>query len=197
MRKQLASILFVPLLLASCGGGGGTAAECQDQYWDGETGVCLPDGWAVVDRETLAQRGVPEEVIAAFQAEESVSGQFPTVTVTREQLSSDDIDAPAYSEASIRSVSTLPGYKLIDTRKVVIDGQNIEMHVFSAQPLNEEPERKFYQISSVRDGNGYTFTALTPLSISSTLEKQVIAIMQSATLREPGTTDSDSASSEE
>jgi hypothetical protein len=107
------------------------------------------------------------------------------VTVTREELPSQDVSSATYSQASIRSVTTLPGYKLVDTRRVVIDGANVDMHIFSAQPLSEEPERKFYQISVAEEGFGYTFTALVPLSISSALEREILAIMGSATLRDP------------
>ena len=160
--------LALPLLLVGCGGSG-SVAECQDQYWDGAVGTCLPDGWNVVDRETLSQRGVGEEVVAAFQDEDSVSGQFPTVLVTREAVAG-DVTPEAYSKASVRSVTTLPGYKLVDSRSVVIDGSQVDMHIFSAQPLSEEPERKFYQISTTHGGAGYTFTALTPISTSSALE---------------------------
>ncbi len=196
MNRRLAILLLLPLFLVSCGGGSSTAdASCKDQYWDGTVGLCLPEGWNVVARETLAQRGVPEDVIAAFQSEKSVSGQFPTVTVTRERLPDDTVDSPAYSKASIRSVSTLQGYKLVDTRRVVMDGQNLDMHIFSAQPLSEEPERKFYQISAVAEGYGYTYTALTPLSISAALEKDVLAVMTSATLRDPSGADDESAES--
>lgn len=185
MYRRVIMIAALPLLLSACGGGT-TVAECQDTYWDGIIGTCLPAGWNVVDRETLNQRGVGEEVVVAFQDEDSVSGQFPTVLVTRE-IVPNEVDPVAYSKASIRSVTTLAGYKLMDTRAVTIDGADIELHVFSAQPIAEEPERKFYQISTAVDGAGYTFTALTPISTSSALEKEILLILQSATLAEPDT----------
>ncbi len=185
MRRRLLLLAAIPLLLSACGGGGSSKAVCTQQYWDGTIGVCLPDGWNVVARETLDERGLPAEVIAAFQAEKAVSGQFPTVTVTEEKLTQ-DADSAAYSKASIRAVSTLPGYKLIDSRSVTIDGNAVDMHVFSAQPLPEEPERRFYQVSVVgKNRTGYTFTALTPLSIGSGLENEVTTIVKSSTLKEP------------
>ncbi len=183
MHRRFLALLVVPLLLSACGGGA-SVAECQGQYWGGAVGTCLPAGWSVVDRETLSQRGVGEEVVAAFQAEESVSGQFPTVLVTREAVA-DDVAPDAYSKASIRSVTTLPGYKLVDSRKLTIDDADVEMHIFSAQPIAEEPERKFYQVSTVHGGAGFTFTALTPVSTSSALEKEILLILQSATLTQP------------
>ncbi len=144
-----------------------------------------PSASACPGKETLDERGLPAEVIAAFQAEKAVSGQFPTVTVTEEKLTQ-DADSAAYSKASIRAVSTLPGYKLIDSRSVTIDGNAVDMHVFSAQPLPEEPERRFYQVSVVgKNRTGYTFTALTPLSIGSGLENEVTTIVKSSTLKEP------------
>lgn len=188
MRRRFALLALVPFLLASCGGGS-SASACTQQYWDGTVGLCLPEGWNVVAREMLDERGLPEEVIAAFQAEKAVSGQFPTVTVLQETLSQ-DADSTAYSEASIRAVSTLPGYKLIDSKSVTIDGAAVTMHVFSAQPLPEEPERRFYQVSAVANKTGYTFTALTPMSISSGLETDVTTIIKSATLKEPSASNS-------
>lgn len=184
MRRPLALIATLSFLLVSCGGGSEAASVCTQQYWDGTIGVCLPTGWTPVARETLNERGLPEEVIAAFQAEKAVSGQFPTVTVTQEKLTL-DVDSSAYSKASIRAVSTLPGYKVIDTRSVTVDGASIEMHIFTAQPLAGEPERRFYQISSVSKGIGYTFTALTPPSIATGLEDEVTAIIKSASFKAP------------
>ncbi len=182
--RRLLPLLLLPLLLASCGGGGSGSSVCTQQYWDGTVGVCLPDGWNVVAREMLDERGLPAEVIAAFQADKAVSGQFPTVTVTEEALAQ-EADSAAYSTASIRAVSTLPGYKLIDSKSVTIDGAGVDMHVFSAQPLPEEPERRFYQVSVVANRKGYTFTALTPMSVSNGLETEVTAVLKSGTLKEP------------
>ncbi len=185
MNKRLLALLVFPLILAACGGGGGSSTSaCKEQFWNGTVGICLPADWKVVDRETLSQRGLPDEVILAFQADKAVSGQFPTVTVTRETVS-DGVDSTAYSTASIRSVATLPGYRLIDTKKQKLDGQDVELHTFTAQPLSEEPERRFYQVSAVSKGVGYTFTALTPLSVSTTLEKEVLAMMESASFIDP------------
>lgn len=184
MRKLL-SLLSTTLLLASCtGSGGGNAAACDQQYWDGVIGVCLPKNWSVVDRETLQSRGVPEEVMIAFQSSQVVSGQTPTVTVTKETPQT-DIDPAAYSAASIRSVTGLPGYKQIDARAFKWQGHDLHIHVFSAQPLPEEPERRFYQLSTTNAGNGYTLTALTPLSVSSSVEAEIQTIMRSLTFTDP------------
>ncbi len=185
MRK-LITLLSLPILLASCSGSGGTGtqAACKQQFWDGTMGVCLPTNWKVVDRETLTSRGVPDEVTAAFQSSAVVAGQNPTVTVTKETLQS-DLDPVGYSQASIRSVASLPGYKLIDTRAVKIEGKNLELHVFSAKPLPEEPERRFYQLSTTNKSIGYTLTALTPLSVSSSLETEVLTIMRSLVFTDP------------
>lgn len=183
--KRLSAVLAAVLFLASCGGGSSTSATaCAQQFWNGTIGMCLTTGWNIVDRETLTQRGVPDEVIAAFQADKAVAGQFPTITVTRENLQT-KTDSTSYSKASIRSVGTLPGYKLIDTRDMKVDGQTVQMHVFTAQPLAEEPERRFYQVSAVSGNTGYTFTALTPLSVSDALEKQIKTMLQAVTFIDP------------
>ena len=180
------SLLACTLLLSACGSSSGNSStsSCKQQYWDGTLGVCLPATWKVLDRETLQSRGVPDEVTTAFQSSVVVSGQNPTVTVTKETLQG-TIDSVSYSQASIRSVASLPGYKLIDTRAVKIDGNDLELHVFSALPLPEEPEKRFYQLSSVSNGFGYTLTALTPLSVSSSLESEVLTIMRSLTFKDP------------
>ena len=103
---------------------------------------------------------------------------------TSEKLTT-PLDSPAYSLASIRSVTTLPGYKLLDSRTVSVEGQNVELHIFTAQPVSQEPERRFFQLSAVAAGIGYTVTALTPVSISETLQKQILLIMNSVGFSEP------------
>ena len=177
--------LVLSMLVAGCGGSSSksTAVECTQQFWNGTIGLCLPAKWSVLEREKLALRGVPEQVMVAFQSESTVSGQTPTVTVTSEKLSS-PLTSADYSRASIRSVATLPGYKLLDSRTVDIEGQSVELHIFTAQPIAGEPERRFFQVSAVAAQIGYTVTALTPVSISDTLEKEVLLILKSVRFSE-------------
>jgi hypothetical protein len=184
-------VLISAVLLTSCGGGGeGDEAACRD-YWFGAVGIgtCLPDRWDVLDRAALDERGTTQDVLIAFQTKEAVSGQFPTVTVTREPLAS-AVDAAVYSEATIRSVSVLPHYKLIDRRTVKIAGDggttvSLPIHIFSAQPVNGEPQRRFYQLSTVHGKFGYTLTALTPLSVESSLDTAVQNILSGITFEAP------------
>lgn len=182
MKKTTLTLFLATLALAACSGSS-TASLCKQQYWDGTLGVCLPDKWSVVDHETLVQRGLPPEVVTAFQSSVSVAGQNPTVIVTKETLPA-PVDPLTYNQASIRSVTSLPSYKQIDLRKVKIDGVSLDLHVFSAQPVPEEPERRYYQMSSTTKGAGYTLTGLTPLSVSSSLESEILAIMQSLTFKD-------------
>ena len=143
----------------------------------------MPKGWTVIDVETLRARGVPGDTIVAFQSSEAVSGQFPTVTVTHEALA--QVATPAtYSEASIRSVSVLPAYELIDSTKMSIDGETVDLHIFTAQPISDEPARRFYQVSTVANEIGYTVTSAVPVSVKDSVEKQIIAVLQSTTFEE-------------
>lgn len=159
---------------------------CQT-YWFEQVGACLPSTWKLLDRTELTERGVPDDVIIAFQSETSVSGQYPTISVTKEPLST--VATPeAYSEATTRSVAVLPGYKLIDQKQVTIDGESLPVHVFFAQPVSGEPQRRFLQVSTVSGQNGYTVTALTPLTVSSALENEIFTIMGSITFKPPETT---------
>ena len=185
MKKLLAALSLVTVL-AACGGGGSSTAEvvCKEQFWNGVVALCLPAGWTVLEREKLEERGVPEQVIVAFQSEKAVSGQTPTLTVTSETLPA-PMDSPSYSKASIRSVASLPGYKLLDSRSMQVEGQAVELHVFTAQPVEGEPERRFYQLSAVAATIGYSFTALTPVSISDQLEKEILLIVNSVRFSEP------------
>lgn len=183
MKRFLATLSLVTFLTA-CGGTKTTAIVCKEQYWNGVIGVCLPAGWTVIEHEKLADRGVPDQVMVAFQSDKTVSGQSPTITVTSEKLSS-PLDSPAYSKASIRSVTTLPGYKLIDSKSMEVEGQKVDLHVFSAQPVAGEPERRFFQLSAVAANIGYTVTALTPVSISDTLQQEINLIMNSVRFSEP------------
>lgn len=138
----------------------------------------------MLERERLTERGIPEQVVVAFQSETSVSGQTPTLTVTSERLPT-AMDTPTYSRASIRSVTTLPGYKLLDSRSVEIEGQDAEIHAFTAQPIQGEPERRFTQLSAASGSSGYTFTALTPVSVGDKLEKEILLILNSVRFSEP------------
>jgi len=183
MRKTLSISLFC-LFLASCGGGTAEVA-CDNTYSDAFVGTCLPDGWHVVDRDELDDRGVPAEVTSAFQSDAPYSGQFATVTVTREVLPQ-DLDSEEYSAASVLSVQTLPGYEEVDRRNLVVDGADVTLHIFTAQPRDDQPESRFYQVSAVStDSIGYTFTGATPVSVPDELESQVIAILRNVTLAQP------------
>ena len=184
MKRLIIPVGILALLLTACGSSGEAEVACSLEYWDGTIGTCLPDEWGVLDSETLRRRGVPEETIAAFQADQAVSGQFPTVTVTQESLSR-PTTPEAYSQASIRSVSVLPGYSELETTSMEIDGNTVQLHVFSAQPVESDPARRFYQVSTVADEKGYSFTAATPISISDILEQQVLLILGNVTLEAP------------
>jgi hypothetical protein len=187
MRRIAISTVMFSLILSACSiGGSSSASSCTEDYWDGEIGACLPDGWVVVDTETLLQRGVPPETIVAFQAEQAVSGQFPTVAVTREALAQ-EVSSDDFSSASMRAVSVLPGYTLIDSRSVRIDGTKADVHIFSAQPSEAEPRRRYYQMSFNKGLRGYTVTATTPVAIEDNLEGSIFAIFEGFTLVDPET----------
>lgn len=183
--KKFCMAVGLCMVLAGCGGGASErTANCEYAYWDGAVGTCLPTGWHVVDRNGLDQRGVPRDVVVAFQSDTAASGQFPTVTVTREALAQ-PIGSTAYSEASVQSVKSLPGYQELDLRDQITDDEDVKMHIFSAQPRVDAPKTRFYQLSAVSGNYGYTFTAAVPLSVESDLENQLLLIIGNATFRKP------------
>lgn len=182
VMKKTFAFAALTLLLSACGGSSANIA-CESAYWDGKIGTCLPDGWRVVDREELDERGIPGEVLVAFQSEEPYAGQFATVTVTRESLSQ-ALTSSEYSEASVASVKGLPGYTEVDEQTVAVDGEDVLLHIFTAQPQEDQPESRFYQVSAVSSNEGFTFTGATPVSISDELEGQVQLIISSATFQE-------------
>ncbi len=194
MRKTIVASALL-LLLSACGGSEGEVA-CEMEYWDGTVGTCLPTGWHALDRAELDDRGVPTEVVAAFQSDNPTSGQYATITVTREALAR-VMTTPEYSEASVQSVVGLPNYDEVDQVDVTIDDDDVSLHVFTAQPNPEQPESRFYQVSAVADGAGYTFTAATPVSIDATLEEQVLVILRSATFVGPDGEEADDEEDEE
>lgn len=169
-------ILSACFLLTACGGGSSSTA-CDQDYWDGSVGTCIPEGWDIIDQETLRQRGVPEETIVAFQITESVSGQFPTVAVTKERLPS-PVSAENYSLASIRSVEVMEGYELVDSKDFTVDGEDVTLHIFTAQPIEGEPRRRFHQVSTAIEDIGFTATAVSPVSITNDLEKDMMLILE-------------------
>lgn len=180
--SRVAAIAVVcSALLTGCGRKD-TAVVCRTSYWDGVVGTCLPAGWKPLEPTVLQGGDVPGEVIAAFQADQFVSGQIPTVVVTREALLR-DWDSAAYSDANVQSVKTLPAFSSLDEREVTIDDAKVTLHTFTAQPLAEEPAKRFYQLSAVARKVGYTFTAALPVSVEKTVEQQVLAILRGATFR--------------
>ncbi|MBP9750980.1 MAG: hypothetical protein KBC95_04010, partial [Candidatus Peribacteraceae bacterium] len=146
--------------------------------------TCLPQGWHAVDPALLQENGLPPEVVAAFQADVDVSGVFPTVTVTR-QVMRTPMTAGQFSEASITAVSVLPEYKRLDQKAVSVDGQEVAVHVYSAQLREDRPVQRYYQMSTVSGRSGFTFTGALPLSVEAVLEQKVLLILQNATFREP------------
>ena len=185
--KRLMPLAALCVLLAACGGSESTEATCEYAYWDGTVGTCLPAGWHVVDRDGLDQKGVPRDVIVAFQADAPSAGQFPTVTVTKEPLAR-PVASEAYSAASVESVKGLPGFAEIDQRDVVIDDVPLKLHIYSAQPRPDEPKTRFYQVSAASGPAGYTYTAAIPLSPDSGLENQILLILGNATMRKAAET---------
>ena len=181
-RTVLPTVLF--LLLTACSGATGIKETACDQlFWDGTVGTCLPKGWHVVDRGGLDERGAPPEVLVAFQADNPVSGQFPTVTVTREVLTQ-KLTSSAYSDASVHSVEKLPEYQHVESKEVSIDGETLQMHTFTAQPRSDQPKARFFQVSMALNDIGYTFTGAVPLSVESAIENQIKLMLTNATLKE-------------
>ncbi len=194
MRVHFLVTTVLLTVLAACGGSAPVA--CEQSYWDGEVGTCLPSGWHVLDRANLDDRGVPEEAVVAFQTDESIAGQYLTIVVTREDFSQ-EVLSPDYSEAGVASVSTLPGYARLDERSVEIDGEDHILHVFTAQPSEEQPMARFYQLSLAKGRQGYTFTAATPVSIDDSAEDRITAILENATLQAPAQNEEVPAKTEE
>ena len=54
----------------------------------------------------------------------------------------------------------------------------------TSQPIESEPARRFYQLSTVADGVGYTITSTTPVSVSDDVEAQVKLILMQSTFIE-------------
>jgi hypothetical protein len=174
---------FVVFLLVGCSGSGSGEIECES-FWDGTLGTCLPSEWEHVEPSALQERGIPSEVVAAFQSREPLAGQYPTVTVTREFLSK-AFTPSAYSAESIEIVKTLPGYTVLDTNKVRIDDERVVLHSFYAQPSPDGPSYRFYQLSTVANNEGYTYTVAVPRQITEMLEKEILTILENATFVQP------------
>lgn len=180
MKRVCTAVALFSLILAGCFGGGESRSEtaCQEPYESDVLSLCLPSGWKALASSELQKRGLPAEVVAAFQGEEAISGQFPIVTVTSEALR-EALSTGDYSEASIASVETLPGYELVDRKRTEVSGEDSEIHIFHAQPTPSDPLRRFYQVSAVSNGIGYTFTAALPVSPPEEAQEQVLELLQS------------------
>lgn len=183
MRTRLSLLGFL-LILTACGGDSAVVTMCPNAYWEGEIGLCISEGWRVVDRAELDERGVSEEAMIAFQSDRPYAGQFATVVVTREVLSQ-PMTTVEYSAASILSVSGLPDYAEIDRREITVDGAEIAIHVFSAKPRADALAERFYQVSAVSQNTGFTVTAATPVSVDPALNTQIIDMLGSVTFIPP------------
>lgn len=184
MRRALI-LGLTTLLLAGCGGSGGSSkVVCDQQFWNQIFAVCLPKDWRVLSQETLTQLGVPEETVAAFQYTVPHAGQLDTVTVTKEPLS-EDMETPEYSQSNVLAVSALPDYKLIDKQTVYVDGKESALHIFSARPSPDQPIRRYYQVSAASGRTGYTFTGSFPLSIQDSEADQVTFILKNVSFTDP------------
>jgi uncharacterized protein YceK len=180
--KRIVLTLAVTLLLAGCGGGSSSTAavECQREFWDGEFGTCIPQGWGLVDSETARQRGVPaDEARVIFQADAAVSGIFPTIVITQEHLLQ-AVTAEDYSTNAIKLASIQQGYKLLDKQDLQIYDRMVKLHRFHAQPLVEQPLLLFQQWSTVKDDWGYTATSMMPVTVPKETEAAVKLILESA-----------------
>ncbi len=181
--NRLLSLATLTFLLAACGSSTtSTTVACANVYFDGTVGTCIPAGWHVVDRGQLDARGVPPEVLVAFQADAPVSGQFATVTVTREPLTK-QMTAEEYSNASMQSVQAMPGYAKVNTEQITVDGQKVTMHTFTAQPQADQPKTRFTQVSIVSGSAGYSYTGATPVTVDDAVTAQVQLIVKNATLQ--------------
>ncbi len=129
---------------------------------------------------------MPEETLIAFQANDAVSGMFPTVVLTREALS-DPLEPDVYSAAAVRSVTTYPDYDEVETRSVTVDGATVKLHIYTARLQDGAPTQRFYQLSTVHEGFGYSVTGTTPVTVDSTLEQQVELVMLQSTFVDPAT----------
>lgn len=182
--KKAAFFLCLSVLLSACGGSSSEAVACTSSFWNGDVGVCLPSGWYPLLPEEL-QESVPNEVILAFQSEELVAGKRPTVTVTKEVLEDASVTSEQYSDASLELVRSLPGYEEVRTRSQIIDNETVTLHTFTLQPLPDQPRQRFYQVSAVAEGVGYSLTAALPVSLSDdTPELEILAILGSLTFTE-------------
>lgn len=178
------SIFFALLLLTSCGGDSARTAKCDTWFWDGSIGTCLPKGWQSIDANALEEEGIPAEVVAAFRSDIEIAGRHPAVTVTRELLT-EDILSTEYSQASIDSVKSNPEYTLVDLRDQGVDGDDVQLHIFTAQLDEETPILRFYQVSATKAKVGYAFTAAVPLTIPSEVEDEILLILEHMTFKEP------------
>lgn len=174
MRK-LILLAMVTCMLVSCGGSSqNSGVDCVFEYWDGQYGTCLPEGWSVLDQETLYLRGITDETAVVFHFNEPVAGQFPNIALTKRPLAAQTMPG-LYSQESIKSVAAYGGYTLLDLKEITIDGEELQLHIFKAKPDGVK-EYRYYQVSTVAGDFGYTLTAMVPVTIDSNLEEHILKI---------------------
>lgn len=181
MRQHfLASIAITLLLLPACRA---SKKSCAEQVTVENVRLCLAKGWEQVSAETLKEKKVPEETLAAFHRTDSAGGQRDNVVLSVEALPGKVSDL-AYAEANIKSIAAIPEYTLIEKREVKMEGDVTQLHIFTGRPVPDVPVRRFYQLSITEGTTGYTLTGTLPYSIEEESEETLLAILQSVRVKE-------------
>lgn len=138
----------------------------------------------MVSAADLQSRGSPREVAVAFQADDAIGGRFPLVTVTTQSLTAGEKTAD-FDQQSRNAVKTMPAYTVVDEREVTVDEETSTLHVFTAQPIAEQPVQRFYQLSVAHDGQGFTLTGVLPLTVDTKDEAKMKTLLTHVTFEKP------------
>lgn len=178
--RRIATLALSVLLLGGCG----TAkSSCTEKTDVAELRLCIAEGWERVAEETLKEKAVPEETVAAFSSTGGGSGQRDNLVISREKLPG-PVPSIAFAEANVKTLQTVPEYALTETREVKVDGEVTLLHIFTAQPAPDIPARRFYQLSLTHGAMGYTLTGTLPFSVDSTTEDTLVDMILSTEFAE-------------
>lgn len=166
------------IILRSLPGGD---SSCNDRTWRLGIGFCLPSEWVQLsqnDDETF-----PPDIVLAFKRSMADGDQRVVLTVRQAALSS-VVGSTAYSDAVTQATETLPFYQLRSLETATIDGENVYLHVFDVQDLQDAAIRRFAQLSAVVGRTGFTFEISVPVDLAHALDTEIRHILSSLTFVE-------------
>lgn len=166
MKKVIALILSLNLLLTACGGGGDSIKTGDSElplyykYITAEFSIDAPVDWETVNAFT---NEYPEELRVAFRSNVKDSDLIANLTVVREMNLNSLTNADWAQEKLSDHAETLINYKLISQEALILEvgngSSNSFLSTFRGKNGASEPTLEFKQVYLTKGDQAWTATA--------------------------------------